>query len=104
MMDELIAKIKENMSTLNESRTEPINIYTSYKVKKLLQQAADLSHKSVSEFLLEHGLIAAQETLTDRRLFVLDDEQWQAFQAALDSPPQEKPRLARLLTEQTVCE
>jgi uncharacterized protein (DUF1778 family) len=42
--------------------------------------------------------------LTNRRLFVLDDEQWQAFQAALDSPPQEKPRLARLLMEPSVFE
>jgi len=92
------------MSTLPESKTERIDIRTSSKVKKLLQQAASASQKNVSEFLLEHGLIAAQETLTDRRLFVLNDEQWQAFQAALDSPPQEKPRLARLLTEPSVFE
>lgn len=92
------------MDASTQSKTERIDIRTSYNVKKLLQQAAAASHKNVSEFLLEHGLIAAQETLTDRRLFVLDDEQWQAFQAALDSPPQEKPRLARLLTEPSVFE
>jgi uncharacterized protein (DUF1778 family) len=92
------------MSNLIESRTERIDIRTSHKVKKLLQQAAAASNKNVSEFLLEHGLIAAQETLTDRRLFVLDDDHWQAFQAALDSPPQEKPRLSRLLTELSVFE
>lgn len=92
------------MSTLPQLRTERIDIRTSSKVKKLLQQAASASHKNVSEFLLEHNLIAAQETLTDRRLFVLNDEQWQVFQAALDSPPQEKPCLARLLTEPSVFE
>lgn len=92
------------MSTLPVLRTERIDIRTSSNDKTLLQQAAAASHKNVSEFLLEHGLIAAQETLTDRRLFVLNDEQWQAFQAALDSPPQERPRLARLLTEPSVFE
>jgi uncharacterized protein (DUF1778 family) len=43
-------------------------------------------------------------TLLNQRLFVLNDEQWQAFQAALDAPPQEKPRLRRLLTEPSVFE
>ena len=90
------------MSTSAESKKERIDIRTTEKVKKLLQQAAAASHKNVSEFLLEHGLIAAQETLADRRLFVLDDEQWQAFQSALDAPAQEKPRLARLLKEPSI--
>ncbi|MCV3216536.1 DUF1778 domain-containing protein [Plectonema radiosum NIES-515] len=92
------------MSSLTESRSERIDIRTTCKVKKLLQQAAAASDKNVSEFLLQNGLIAAQETLTNRRLFVLDDEQWQAFQDALDSPSQEKPNLARLLTEPSVFE
>ncbi|MDF5720406.1 MAG: DUF1778 domain-containing protein [Rhizonema sp. PD37] len=92
------------MSALTDSKTQRIDIRTNSKVKKLLQQAAAACNKNVSEFLLEHGLIAAQETLTARRLFVLNDEQWQAFQAALDSPPREKQRLARLLTEPSVFE
>ncbi|MBW4620887.1 MAG: DUF1778 domain-containing protein [Cyanosarcina radialis HA8281-LM2] len=51
-----------------------------------------------NEFLLEHGSIAAEKTLADRCLFVLNDEQWQEFQAILDRPVQEKPRLKKLLT------
>lgn len=49
------------------------------------------------------GLIA-EETLTGRNLFQLDDANWEAFQAALDRPTQEKPRLRRLLTEPSVFE
>jgi uncharacterized protein (DUF1778 family) len=92
------------MSHLTESRTERIDIRTSSSVKKLLQQAAAASHKNVSEFLLEHGLQAAQDTLTNRKLFALNDEQWQAFQDALDAPCVEKPRLRSLLTEPSVFE
>lgn len=92
------------MNPLFESRTERIDIRTSPSVKKLLQQAAAVSHKNVSEFLLEHGLQAAQDALTNRKLFALDDEQWQAFQDALDAPCVEKPRLRRLLTERSVFE
>ncbi|MCH7622832.1 MAG: DUF1778 domain-containing protein [Nitrospinae bacterium] len=85
-----------------EPRSERIDIRTSPTVKKLLQQAASYAHKNVSEFLLEHGLKAAKETLTDRRLFLLDDEQWKAFQAVLDRPPMDKPRLKKLLSEPSV--
>lgn len=90
------------MSYSPESRTERIDIRTSSSVKKLLQQAAAASHKNVSEFLLEHGLIAAQNALTNRKVFALDDEQWQAFQNALDSPTTDKSRLRRLLNEPSV--
>ena len=44
-------------------------------------------------------MIAANQALADRRHFVLDDEQWQAFQQALDRPVQAKPHLKKLLTE-----
>jgi uncharacterized protein (DUF1778 family) len=54
---------------------------------------------AMSEFLLENELEAAQATSADRRLFILDDELWQIFQAALDHPVQEKPQLKQLLTE-----
>ena len=82
-----------------EAKTERIDVRTTAAVKQLLQQAATTAHKSVSEFLLENGLEAAQATLADRRLFVLDDERWQAFQDALDRPVQEKPQLKQLLID-----
>ena len=63
-----------------------------------IQAAARAQDKTVSEFLLDSGLTSAAETLADRRLFILDDTQWNAFQAALDAPPRERPRLARLMT------
>jgi len=68
-------------------------------MKRLLQEAAQTANKSVSEFLLESALTAAAEALADRRLFVLDKDQWNAFVAALDTPPQPRPRLERLLRE-----
>jgi uncharacterized protein (DUF1778 family) len=42
---------------------------------------------------------AANQALADRRHFVLGDDQWQAFQQALDRPVQAKPRLKKLLSE-----
>ncbi len=87
-----------------EARSERIEVRTTPSVKALLQRAASASHKNVTEFLLDMGISAAEDTLANRRLFRLDDEQWQAFQAVLDRPVSEKPRLARLMAEKTVLE
>ncbi len=87
------------MSALNPSKTERIDVRASTLVKQLLQEAARASHKNVSEFLLDAGVTAAAQTLADRRQFVLNEEQWQAFQEALDHPVEAKPRLKKLLRE-----
>lgn len=82
-----------------EPRSERIDIRVTPKVKHLLQQAALASHKHVTEFLLESGIMAAARALADRRVFMLDDSRWREFIAALDRPAKERPRLQRLLTE-----
>jgi uncharacterized protein (DUF1778 family) len=87
------------MGAFNLSKTERIDVRASTVVKQLLQEAARVSHKNVSEFLLDAGVSAAEQTLADRRQFVLDDTQWQAFQEALDRPVQSKRRLKKLLRE-----
>ena len=87
-----------------EARSERIEVRTTPSVKALLQRAASASHKNVTEFLLDAGLSVAEDTLANRRLFQLDDEQWQAFQDVLDQPVSDKPRLARLMAERSVLE
>lgn len=87
------------MSTLNLSKTERIDVRATASVKQLLQEAAHACHKNVSEFLLDAGITAANQALAERRHFVLNDEQWEAFQQALDRPVQTRPRLKKLLSE-----
>ncbi|MDD2711867.1 MAG: DUF1778 domain-containing protein [Simplicispira sp.] len=87
------------MVTLNLSKTERIDVRASSSVKLLLQEAARACHKNVSEFLLDAGVMAAHQALVDRRYFALNEEQWQAFEQALDRPVQAKPRLKQLLGE-----
>lgn len=87
------------MSTPASSKTERIDVRASGPVKRLLQEAARANHKNVSEFLLDAGITAATHTLANRRRFVLDEAQWQAFQQVLDRPVQNKPRLQKLLSE-----
>ena len=81
------------------SETERIDVHASASVKHLLQEAARVCHKNISEFLLEAGITAANQALADRRRFELNEAQWEAFHIALDRPVQAKPRLKKLLTE-----
>lgn len=80
-------------------KSERIDVRASQPVKQLLQEAARASHKSVSEFLLDAGIQAANQTLADRLRFALSPEKWDAFQAALEQPATAKPRLEKLLGE-----
>ncbi len=87
------------MATASHTKTERIDVRVNAASKELLQEAARASHKSVSEFMLEAGLAAANQALADRRVFHLNEEQWQAFQEIMDRPVQDKPRLRTLLGE-----
>ncbi|MDD5273627.1 MAG: DUF1778 domain-containing protein [Methylovulum sp.] len=87
-----------------EPKSERIDIRTTPRVKRTLQDAASVTSKTVSEFLLDSALTRAAEVLADRRLFLLDDDQWEEFMTALDAPPPPMPRLEKLLREPSVLE
>jgi uncharacterized protein (DUF1778 family) len=52
-------------------RTDRIDLRIQPKVKAALQAAALLRHKSVSEFILESALTAADEQLAGRSILAL---------------------------------
>ncbi len=84
---------------VSTTRTEKLDLRLTRQAKHALKAAAAVSHRSVSEFVLESALTRADEMLAGRRSVGLNAEQWRAFQAALDAPPRELPRLERLLKE-----
>lgn len=87
------------MPAASLSKSERIDVRATLPVKQLLQEAARASHKNVSEFLLDAGILAANQMLADRRRFELSAEQWEAFQSALDQPVTARPKLKKLLSE-----
>ena len=94
-----LPKKRVAMAAVIHSKSERIDVRATMPVKQLLQEAARVAHKNVSEFLLDAGIIAANQTLADRTRFKLGDEKWLAFQAALDQPVSAKPKLKKLLSE-----
>jgi uncharacterized protein (DUF1778 family) len=80
-------------------RDEKPDLRLPRKAKIALRAAAAVSHRSVSESVLESVLARADEALADRRTFGLNPAEWKAFLAALDAPPRALPRLECLLKE-----
>jgi uncharacterized protein (DUF1778 family) len=87
------------MNAIAPSKSERIDVRASMPVKQLLQEAARVAHKNVSEFLLDAGIVAANQTLAARVRFELSPQQWAAFETALDQPVTAKPKLTQLLNQ-----
>jgi len=85
-------------------REDRLEVRLTPKAKSMLKRAASVERKTVSAFILDKGLEAAAETLADRRKFLLNAKQYDAFVAALDRPSKPLRRLDRLLTTPSVIE
>ena len=69
---------------------------------QLVRRAAAVSHRSLTDFVVEAAVVEAERILSDRTRFVLDDEDWERFSAALDREPRDVPGLARLFASRSV--
>lgn len=93
----MVVSVESPMTDASDAKSERVDIRVSPAAKRTLQQAAAVSNKTVSEFMLDSSLQAAFDTPADRRVFQLDEAQWQAFMEALNTPPEDNPRLRTLL-------
>lgn len=68
------------------NRDSPINLRALPTQRALIDKAATLLGKSRSDFMLEVACREAMDVLLDQRLFLLDEQQFQAFEEALSRP------------------
>ncbi len=71
---------------------------------RLVRQAAEVTHRSLTDFVVEAAVVEAERVLADRTRFVLDVERWNQFGELLDRPVQEKPGLQKLFAKPNVFE
>jgi uncharacterized protein (DUF1778 family) len=74
-----------------------IHIRAPQQTKELIETAAGVAGKTLSEFLLDSARHHAIDVLLDQRLFVLDADKYDAFVKALDDPPPAGPALKALM-------
>lgn len=74
------------------------SIRASATQKKVIAEAARIKDTTISDFVLEQSLTAAQQVIADQVQFRLPKKQWKEFCEALDAPPKTIPALRKLLT------
>jgi uncharacterized protein (DUF1778 family) len=94
----------EAVERSSQTRNININLRAKLNQRELIDQAAELLGKTRSDFMLETACRAATDVLLDQRIFTLDAETFQTFQAMLDAPPSENPKLRTLLATQAPWE
>jgi uncharacterized protein (DUF1778 family) len=70
-----------------------LNIRVTEDEKTIVEQAADLSHMAMSQFMLQAALRAAEEVLADQTRVVVPADKWDEFVTLLDRPTRVLPGL-----------
>ncbi len=79
------------------SKTAALNMRVEPEQRDLLDKAASFLHKDRSAFVIEAACREAENVLLDQRLFCLNEENFAAFEAALDAPVLDNANLKALL-------
>lgn len=82
-----------NTSTTRSSR---LGLRATPQQEAVLRRAAEVAHKSLTDFVLDAACQAAERTLLDQRLFMISGSQSQALLDLLEQPERDNARLADL--------
>lgn len=80
------------------TRSARLGLRTTPQQEAVLRRAAEVSHKSMTDFILDSACLAAEQTLLDQRLFMLTGAQASALLDLLDRPAQQNPGLEELFS------
>ncbi len=58
----------------------------THEQEVVLRRAAEVAHKSLTDFILDSACLAAEQTLLDQRLFKVSGAQYQALMDLLEQP------------------
>jgi len=78
-----------------------LNLRARESQRALIDAAAEILHKSRTDFILEMACKVAEEVILDRRVFNYKDEQYAEFIDLLDAPVADDPVITKLLTRKT---
>lgn len=92
------------MASTVATRETTINLRAPSAQRALIDQAAHLTGKSRTDFMLEASCEKAQRILLDRTRFALDAAGFQRFAEVLDAPLENREALARLLNRRAAWE
>ncbi len=71
-------------------------------VDGIVRLAAQQADQPLTDFVVQAARVVAEDALADRRVFRLDEREWDDFVEVLDRPARPISELARLLTSPSV--
>jgi uncharacterized protein (DUF1778 family) len=80
------------------TRTARLGLRATPQQEAVLRRAAEVSHKSMTDFILDSAVQAAEQTLLDQRLFTLTGNQAEALLDLFDRPEQDNAGLKDLFS------
>lgn len=92
------------VSPRQSSRSARLGIRATPQQEAILKRAAEVRHKSLTEFILDSACSAAEQTLLDQRLFLVPTDQYVALLDMLDRPAKPNPGLKRLFAKKAPWE
>ncbi|HEY1243392.1 MAG TPA: DUF1778 domain-containing protein [Hyphomicrobiaceae bacterium] len=100
----MAAAAKRTRAKSERGRAATINLRVPSKTRDLIDAAAAAAGKSRTEFMLDVTRQHAIDVLLDQRIFILDDAQFEAFNAVLANPPRANAQLKRLFASKSPWE
>ena len=84
----MVTKSRSDNRTHGKAKSERLNARLTPQAKELVQEAAALSGRSVTDFVSEAAQEKALATIREHRVWTLNAEQSLAFARAVLDPPQ----------------
>ncbi|MFI0846790.1 DUF1778 domain-containing protein [Mesorhizobium sp. IMUNJ 23232] len=82
----------------------PLSVRVTPGERELLEAAAGQARTSLSEFIRRKAIEAAELELMEPRSITIPAEKWEEFEAWVRSPPQDLPKLRKLMVSKPVWE
>ena len=80
------------------ARSARLGLRATPEQEIVLRRAAEVTHKSLTDFILDSACLAAEQTLLDQRLFMVSGNQYQALMDLLEQPEQPNDGLRDLFS------
>lgn len=81
-----------------------LNMRMRQDTRFLIEQAAAITGKTLTDFVTDAARLAAQNALLDRATISVGEKAYSAFVALLDAPPQPNERLRKSLQTPAIWE
>ena len=85
-------------SKVVHAKTSRLGFRASEPQAHIIRMASDISHKSLTDFIMDSTCKAAEKTILDQRLFIVSEDVYNEFTDILDRPVQDNAGLRDLFS------